>query len=93
MPGEGGLAINTFLTRGLPVVLGKNAGDGTELDLIQDQINGLFFEDDNYVSLAKSILDSLNRFEDFSKNIKTNLYKLPTTSKQSKNMLEVMNRM
>jgi glycosyltransferase involved in cell wall biosynthesis len=93
MPGEGGLAINTFLTRGLPVVLGKNAGDGTELDLIQDQINGLFFEDDNYISLANSILDSLNCFEDFSKNIKTNLYKLPTTSQQSKNMLKVMNRM
>ena len=93
LPGEGGLAINTFLSRGLPVLAGNHAGDGTELDLIADGFNGLFFEDGNATSLAQCIANADAQYLGLSANVKASVESLPTTTKQAELMNKVITRM
>jgi glycosyltransferase involved in cell wall biosynthesis len=93
LPGEGGLAINTFLSRGLPVIAGNHAGDGTELDLIAEGFNGLFFEDGNATSLAQCIANADAQYLGLSANVKASVESLPTTTKQAELMNKVITRM
>ena len=51
--GMGGLSINEAMCYSLPVIC--SVCDGTEKDLIQDGVNGYYFESGNADSLAKSI--------------------------------------
>lgn len=51
LAGMGGLSINEAMCYSLPVIC--SVCDGTEKDLIQDGVNGLYFENGNADSLAK----------------------------------------
>ena len=53
LAGMGGLSINEAMCYSLPVIC--SVCDGTEKDLIQDGVNGYYFESGNADSLAKSI--------------------------------------
>jgi glycosyltransferase involved in cell wall biosynthesis len=43
LPGQGGLAVNQAMAYGLPVVVGR--GDGTEVDLVKNGLNGFLVKD------------------------------------------------
>ena len=53
LAGMGGLSINEAMCYSLPVIC--SVCDGTEKDLIQDGVNGYYFENGNVDSLAKCI--------------------------------------
>ena len=53
LAGMGGLSINEAMCYSLPVVC--SVCDGTEKDLVQDGVNGSYFENGNVDSLAKCI--------------------------------------
>jgi glycosyltransferase involved in cell wall biosynthesis len=53
LPGAGGLALYQALAHGLPVV--TSSADGTEDDLVQEGVNGLFFSRGDVVDLARAI--------------------------------------
>ncbi|WP_173498496.1 glycosyltransferase family 4 protein [Marinobacterium sp. xm-g-59] len=53
LPGRGGLAINTAMHHGLPVVSGP--ADGTELDLVIDYKTGLYLTDASAEFLAQKL--------------------------------------
>ncbi len=54
LAGMGGLSINDAMTYGLPVIC--SVCDGTEKDLIENEVNGLFFEENNKDDLVEKIL-------------------------------------
>lgn len=54
LAGMGGLSINDAMTFGLPVIC--SVCDGTEQDLIIDNKNGLFFEENNVDDLTRKLL-------------------------------------
>lgn len=53
LPGEGGLALNQALLWDTPCIVSE--ADGTELDLIENEKNGLFFEKSNQMSLVEKM--------------------------------------
>ncbi|MEY8486721.1 glycosyltransferase family 4 protein [Parabacteroides sp.] len=53
LAGMGGLSINEAMCYSLPVIC--SVCDGTEKDLVQDGVNGYYFENGNVDSLAKCI--------------------------------------
>jgi glycosyltransferase involved in cell wall biosynthesis len=66
-----GLALVEAMSVGLPVVASKNAGF---IDIIQDGVNGIFFEKGNYFDLAEKIKMLLNE-PSLSKSIGENASK------------------
>ena len=54
LAGMGGLSINDAMAYGLPVIC--SVCDGTEIDLIEDGVNGFFFEEGNKHDLANKIV-------------------------------------
>jgi glycosyltransferase involved in cell wall biosynthesis len=66
-----GLALVEAMSVGLPVVASKNAGF---IDIIQDGVNGVFFEKGNYFDLADKIKMLLNE-PSLSKSIGENASK------------------
>ena len=57
LAGMGGLSINDAMTYGLPIIC--SVCDGTEVDLVEDQHNGLYFDENNKQSLAEKIITLL----------------------------------
>lgn len=53
LPGLGGLAINTAMAAGLAIVCTQ--GDGTELDLVEEGINGWHFPPGDWAALSEII--------------------------------------
>jgi glycosyltransferase involved in cell wall biosynthesis len=53
LPGAGGLAIHQAMSYGKPVIV--TFGDGTEKDLVKQDINGFIVEENNVDSLRKKI--------------------------------------
>jgi glycosyltransferase involved in cell wall biosynthesis len=53
LPGAGGLAVNQAMTHGLPAIVG--GGDGTELDVIDDGLNGYIVRSGDPDELARRI--------------------------------------
>jgi glycosyltransferase involved in cell wall biosynthesis len=66
-----GLALVEAMSVGLPIVASKNAGF---IDIIQDRVNGVFFEKGNYFDLADKIKMLLNE-PSLSKSIGENASK------------------
>ncbi len=58
LAGMGGLSINDAMTYAMPVICSRC--DGTERDLVQDGVNGLFFKEGDAQDLASKILTILN---------------------------------
>ncbi|MEW6671026.1 MAG: glycosyltransferase family 4 protein [Thermodesulfobacteriota bacterium] len=58
LPGAGGLAIHQAMTYGKPVIV--SFGDGTEADLVRENINGLFFKVGDVNSLRSAIIKMLD---------------------------------
>jgi glycosyltransferase involved in cell wall biosynthesis len=57
LPGLGGLALNTAMAAGLAVIC--TDGDGTELDLVQEGVNGWRLEAGNADALAAAVTHAL----------------------------------
>jgi glycosyltransferase involved in cell wall biosynthesis len=58
LPGLGGLALNTAMAAGLAIVC--THGDGTELDLIEEGVNGWHFRPGNRTALAEILGQALS---------------------------------
>ena len=58
LAGMGGLSINEAMAFGLPVICSRC--DGTETDLVEDGVNGFFFEEGSAADLAVKIDTLLN---------------------------------
>jgi len=61
LPGLGGLALNAAMAAGLPVVCTN--GDGTELDLVQEGLNGWHFPPGDTDALAGTLTRALDDAE------------------------------
>lgn len=78
VPGRGGIVISEAMAFSLPVVVNKC--DGTEYDLIQNNINGLILESDQLENFKNAILylqtnpSLCTRMGEISKNIIVNKY-------------------
>ena len=70
VPGLGGLVINHAMIFGKPVV--SRIADGTELDLIENNVSGYLLDNDDIESLALAINDVL---------IPENLFSMSTSAK------------
>ncbi|EKO3861093.1 glycosyltransferase family 4 protein [Vibrio harveyi] len=59
LPSLGGLAINHAMSFELPCIVSQ--GDGTERDLVTDDINGYIFESENFDDLRQVLLKALQK--------------------------------
>lgn len=58
LPGAGGLAVHQAMSYGKPIVV--SFGDGTEADLVKENINGLFFKSGDINGLRSAIINLLD---------------------------------
>ncbi|ESP95131.1 MULTISPECIES: glycosyltransferase family 4 protein [Pseudoalteromonas] len=59
LPSLGGLAINHAMSFELPCIVSQ--GDGTERDLVTDDVNGYIFESENFDDLRQVLLKALKK--------------------------------
>ena len=90
LPGEGGLAINTLLSRGLPVVLSDSGGDGTELDLIAPGVNGEFFRSGDARQMSFALEKVIKNLRVYSQGVAECVDNLPTTTQQAMDMIQAL---
>jgi glycosyltransferase involved in cell wall biosynthesis len=80
LPGEGGLVLNHSLRHGVPVVI--STGDGTEFDLVNDGMNGVFFRRGDISDLATKIERVLNEPK-IKINAQENAKAIPTVAQMA----------
>ena len=66
LPGTGGLAISEAMTHGLPIIC--SVGDGVEIDLIDEGVNGFIVEPGN-VSVLEAKMSEVFRSEEILKEM------------------------
>lgn len=59
LPSLGGLAINHAMSFELPCIVSQ--GDGTERDLVTDDVNGYIFESENFEDLRRVLIKALKK--------------------------------
>jgi len=93
LPGLGGLAINSALSHGLPVICGP--ADGTEEDLVIDGHTGLLLDSVTFESLEAAILDfsvKLSKCHEMGKNGQNLISQKVTVEEQLKVFMHVFNQ-
>lgn len=93
LPGLGGLAINTALSHGLPVICGP--ADGTEQDLVIDGYTGLLLQSVTFKSLETAILNlsgKLTLCEEMGSNGQKLISKKYTVKEQAKVFMDIFNQ-
>lgn len=93
LPGLGGLAINTALSHGLPVICGP--ADGTEQDLVIDGHTGILLQSVTFKSLETAILNLLekpNLCEEMGGNGQKLISEKYTVEEQAKVFMDVFNQ-
>ncbi len=90
LPGAGGLALNQAMFFETPCIAGR--ADGTERDLVIDDVTGFSFLEDNSESLLSKLAESYNLDKEKYEIMKKNGRELITSKSNVNNMVEVFTR-
>jgi len=90
LPGAGGLALNQAMYWGKPCIVGK--ADGTEEDLVIENVSGYRFEEDNLESLISAMERRINENPEKLKQLSFNAHQIIVNKSNVNNMVKVFSK-